>query len=192
MAESIVHWAGLDGLEPELRRYLRRRCRDASETDDVVQETLLRAARYRPGLAEPRRIHGWIQRIAANVLRDQRRREGRERRFELDGSRGLDRLQGREPAPGEADQEAYVRVGELALERGMLLEQLSSVLGMLRDGDRRVLSSYYAGEGSAARAARELGIDRHLVKVRLYRARQRLSRMLRQRLADGQIGASST
>ena len=153
MAESIVHWTGLEGLEPELRRYLRRRCRDASEADDVVQETLLRAARYRPGLVEPQRIHGWIQRIAANVLRDQRRREGRQGRVELDGWRGLDRLQGRELAPGDAEQEAYVRVEGLALERGMLLEHLASVLGMLRDGDRRVLSCYYDGEGSSARAA---------------------------------------
>jgi RNA polymerase sigma-70 factor (ECF subfamily) len=191
MSESIVHWNGLEGLEPELRRYLRRRCRDASEADDVVQETLLRAARYRPGLVEPQRIHGWIQRIAANVLRDLRRREGRHGRVEVDGWRGLDRLQGREPAPGEVDQEAYLRVGGLALERGMLLEHLACVLGMLRDGDRRVLSSYYHGEGSSARAALELGIARRLVKVRLYRARQRLSRMLRQRLAEAEVGVFS-
>jgi RNA polymerase sigma-70 factor (ECF subfamily) len=190
MAESIVHWKGLEGLEPELRRYLKRRCRDASETDDVIQETLLRAARYRPGLHEHQRIQGWVQRIATNVLRDQRRREGRLCQVRDEEAQPLEQLQGREGAPGELDPEDYLRVGGVAFERGTLLEQLTGAMDKLRDGDRRVLESYYHG-GSSQCAARELGIARRLVKVRLYRARQRLSRLLRQQLAADRVGALS-
>jgi RNA polymerase sigma-70 factor (ECF subfamily) len=189
MAESSVHWKGLEGLEPELRRYLKRRCRDASETDDVIQETFLRAARYRPSLHEHQRIQGWIQRIATNVLRDLRRREGRLCQVRDDQSQPLEQLQGRESVPGEIEPDAYLRVGDAAFERGTLLEHLSGALAKLRDGDRRVLQSYYAG-GSSLCAARELGIARRLVKVRLYRARQRLSRVMRQQIAGG-VGALS-
>lgn len=181
MAKSIVQWGGLEGLEPELRRYLRRRCRDASEEDDVVQETLLRAARYRPSLLEPDRLGGWSQRIAANVLRDRRRRESRLARAEC-GTAGLDALP--DPADCLADEVRLVRVGELELELGVVLDHLERALRGLRERDRRVLRSYYQRGGETARVARELGIARGLVKVRLYRARQRLGVALRQRLAE--------
>ena len=181
MAKSIVHWGGLEGLEPELRRYLRRRCRDASEEDDVVQETLLRAARYRPSLLEPDRLGGWSQRIAANVLRDRRRRESRLAGGEW-GAAGLDALP--DPDEGGAEEERLVRVGEVDLELGVVLGHLERALRGLRERDRRVLRSYYQRGGGTARVARELGIARGLVKVRLYRARQRLGVALRQRLAE--------
>jgi RNA polymerase sigma-70 factor (ECF subfamily) len=185
MAKSIVHWGGLEGLEPELRRYLRRRCRDASEEDDVVQETLLRAARYRPSLLEPDRLGGWSQRIAANVLRDRRRRESRLARAEC-GAAGLDALP--DPVDCVADEERLIRVGGLELELGVMLGHLERALRGLRERDRRVLRSYYQGGGETARVARELGIARGLVKVRLYRARQRLGVALRQRLAEAGPG----
>lgn len=181
MAKSTVQWGGLERLEPELRRYLRRRCRDASEEDDVVQETLLRAARYRPSLLEPDRLGGWSQRIAANVLRDRRRRESRLARAE-GGPAGLEALV--DPADDGVEEERLVRVGEVELELGVVLAHLERALRGLRERDRRVLRSYYQREGGTARVARELAIPRSLVKVRLYRARQRLGIALRQRLAE--------
>ena len=186
MAESMVHWGGLEGLEPELRRYLQRRCRDASEMDDVVQETLLRAARYRPGLIESERLGGWTQRIAANVLRDLRRRETRLRRVDPE-VRPLDHIQSSEAPLWEVQGERHVRVGDVSLELGLVLDHLEGALGVLREGDRRVLRSYYQRECCAVRTARELGIARRLVKVRLYRARQRLGQALRQRLAEARL-----
>jgi len=186
MAESMVHWGGLEGLEPELRRYLRRRCRDASELDDVVQETLLRAARYRPSLVASERLEGWTQRIAANVLRDQRRREARLRRVDAEGHL-LEHLQSQEVSPWDVEGATHVRVGDVSLDIGVVLGHLEGALGALREGDRRVLRSYYRRDGGTLRTARELGIARRLVKVRLYRARQRLGQVLRQRLAEARL-----
>ena len=68
-------WRGLAELEPQVRAFARRRCRDMHELDDVVQETLLRAARYRRGLTDETRLKSWTLRIAANVMRDRLDRE---------------------------------------------------------------------------------------------------------------------
>ena len=97
---SLARWRGLERLEDDLRAYLCRRCRDQSEMDDVVQETLLRAARYRRSLCDPAKLRGWAMRIAANVLRDHVRRECRMQRRELLES-GWESFEGREPIPGE-------------------------------------------------------------------------------------------
>ena len=53
----------------------------------------------------------------------------------------------------------------------------------LRPDDRRVLGSFYGGAGSCRETARECAIPVHLVKVRLYRARKRLTRALRRGLS---------
>ena len=183
-----MQWAGLEGLEPELRRYLRRRCRDQNEVDDVVQETLLRAARYRPSLMATERIGGWAQRIACNVLRDRQRHEGRLRRIDFERA-GVDRMEC--AAPDDfGDREQTVRVGGRTLELGVVLQHLERALGRLRAGDRDVLRSFYGGDGDTARAARELGVARRLIKVRLYRARRRLGSLLRQSLSEAPLGPS--
>src|SRR5262249_2916342 len=55
----VVHaprWYGLEELRPLLRNFLRRHCRDGFELEDVVQETLLRAARYRGSLSDSRNL----------------------------------------------------------------------------------------------------------------------------------------
>jgi DNA-directed RNA polymerase specialized sigma24 family protein len=77
LAIEPLRWSGLEELRPSLQRLLARRCRDAAELDDVVQETLLRAARYRAKLSERERLRGWAMRIAINVLRDRVRRRER-------------------------------------------------------------------------------------------------------------------
>lgn len=179
--ERSMRWRGLEDLQPELRVFLKRRCRDASEVDDVVQETLLRAARYRGSLSHPHRLRGWAMRIAINVLRDRVRREARIARHETTDE-ALEFAAGREPIPGEFEEALQLHVGEAVVERRAALAHLSTVLQDLRHDDRAVLRSYYHGAQSCAVTAHECGIPSSLVKVRLYRARQRLLRAIRQRL----------
>jgi RNA polymerase sigma factor (sigma-70 family) len=184
---SNTTWEGLEGLRPVLRSFLARQCTDENEVDDVVQETYLRAARYRAGLVEPRRLKAWTLRIAANVLMDRRQRASRyvgsfrgPGTPEEDGSPSGATP---EPAAPEEEPEPPLTIGRFEVERADAVGLLRRVLGGLRDDDRRVLDSYYGGSQSCRRTGDECGIPAHLVKVRLFRARQRLCRAMRHRIA---------
>lgn len=189
-------WAGLEGMESELRAYLGRRCRDESEVDDVIQETYLRAARYRHALEEPGKLRGWATRIASNVLRDLQRRESRLPRADL-GERGFETVLGAESDPAEpAGVEGGVRVGSHWVTSGEALDALGRAMARLRDDDRRVLQSYYCAGLSSEHAAHVCDLPRGLVKVRLFRARKRLRRMLERALGptggrDGLLGGGA-
>lgn len=177
-ATTEATWQGLEECREGLRAFLRRHTRDDSEIDDVVQETFVRAARHRARHRGPRRLSAWVTRIAMNVLADARRRE---RRW-LGEDQAPGALEGAAMPAAEAPT-ATLRLGSWVLERDAALRHLSDALGGLRVEDRRVLGSFYGGEGSCRRTARECGIPLQLVKVRLFRARKRLLRSLRQRLA---------
>lgn len=178
-------WGGLEELRADLRRYLGQRCRDESEIDDVVQETLLRAARYRERLTEPAKLLPWARRIAANVLCDRVRKERR-----LDRVRGqegmLEAVPATASAPGAAaDDGGEVRCGSFVLDKHTALEVLAGELGALRSEDRELLVAFYGGAESCREAAETCDVPLSLVKVRLFRARRRLLRAMRRRLAHG-------
>ena len=170
-------WREVVGLEPAVRGFLERRCRDESELDDVVQETLLRAARYRESLHDPRRLRSWTLRIAVNALRDHVRRELRLQRGDV-GDEVLDLLEGREAPPGIDDEAARLRFGRLVLEREDAFELLSSALARLADDDVRVLDAYYRLGLSCGAIAHLWTLTPEVVKARLFRARRRLSQVL--------------
>jgi RNA polymerase sigma-70 factor (ECF subfamily) len=183
-AESAVEsWAGLEDLRPVLRGYLARRCRDQSEIDDVIQEALMRAARYRGSLSDPQRLRAWVVRIAANCLRDHLRREGRLPRGEA-GEDVFDRMEGREVAPGELPEDRRLALNGVVVERELALRHLTLAMRRLREADQRVLDAYYAHRQSCACAemAQVCEVAPELVKCRLFRARRRLRRNLRVRL----------
>jgi len=168
-------WAGLVELERELRAFLGRRCRDESELDDVVQETFLRAARFRASVHDTRNLRGWTLRIGGNVLRDRQRRESRLPRQAAPGGLDLELL----GDPREAlEHERAVRVGDRWVASDDAIEVLRAALGRLVEHDRAVLAAYYGRGASTAEIALELGLPRELVKVRLFRARRRLLRRL--------------
>lgn len=165
-----------------IRSHLRTQCRDDNEIDDVIQETLLRAARYRATLAHPERLVSWTLRIAGNVFRDMRRREGRLSRSEVDEV-WLEQVEGREAPPGDPGETVRVEIGSRKVELGAALLQLRAALVLLKVEDRRVLHSYYGGDETCRTTARDCSILPSLVKVRLFRARRRLARALRRTVA---------
>ncbi|MSR63997.1 MAG: sigma-70 family RNA polymerase sigma factor [Planctomycetes bacterium] len=170
-------WEGLEELRDGLRAFLVRQVADENDVEDAIQETFLRAARYR----RRRRVlslRPWALRIALNVLADAHRRGVR-----TQASGGSDEAfdPPARPAPSPADQ-AY-RVADLWLDGEAASELVSHGLGALRQQDRSLLDAYYGGTCATASAAAECGIPRKLVKVRLHRARQRLARALRRRVA---------
>ncbi len=182
-------WGGLEQLDGDLRVFLARRCRDESELDDVVQETYIRAARRRHALLEPHKLRGWAMRIAANVLRDRQRRECRLPRADP-GDHGLDGYEGPDPDPAEPSAGWGMQVDAAFVPRHVLLAELERAVGSLRQEDQRLLWSYYAGSLSSEETARDCGVPRPLVKVRLFRARRRLERCLRRGIASAEVACA--
>lgn len=175
-ATGPCSWSGLFDLMPAMRWYVARRCANEAEVEDVVQETLLRAARYRGSLADPERLRPWVLRIAVNVLHDRARREARLPRTDVDDD-VFDALEGREAIPGELVDDTGVAVEDDFGGQGYLARHLRGALDELRDLDRQLLIGRYSK--SDAPRPRTSGPN----KVRLYRARRRLLSALRARIA---------
>jgi RNA polymerase sigma-70 factor (ECF subfamily) len=181
LANTVECWAGLEDLRPVLNVFLARRCRDDGEIDDIVQETLLRAARYRGSLSQPERLRAWVLRIAANCLRDHLRREGRLPRSDS-GDDVFDRIEGREDVPGETPDDRQLLLEGEVVEKDLALKQVLRAMQRLREDDQLVLDSYYVGERTCSETAKVCELAPDLVKCRLFRARKRLRRTLRRRM----------
>jgi RNA polymerase sigma-70 factor (ECF subfamily) len=174
-------WSGLAEMWPVVGRYLARHCRDESEVEDLVQEALLRASRYRGTLVDPARLRPWLLRIALNVLRDHVRRERRMPRTEVDQD-AFELIEGREGVPGESREDLQVQLDGTVVEKPRALVHLCDAREELRSRDRIVLDSHYEAGRSCRETAFVCEIPHSLVKVRLFRARKRLQRVLRSRL----------
>jgi RNA polymerase sigma-70 factor (ECF subfamily) len=172
-------WEGLEEIRSGLRALLVRHCPDENDVEDVIQETFLRAARYRQR-ERVQSLRPWAMRIALNVLADAKRRGTRGPSSEPD--EGFD-----PPAPSEPAPQGFRVDGEW-LDPEAARELLAMALRELGDRDRKLLDSFYRGGSKTASTARACGLPRKLVKVRLYRARQRLLRILRQRFQAGSEG----
>lgn len=185
MTETVVEnrpdasaWDGLEDMRDALRAFLARQCVDENDVEDVIQETFLRAARYRRA-HRVQNLRPWAMRIALNVLADAKRRAGRTQPIEPEE----EAFDPPAPAPVLPEDTGY-RVGSLWLDGESARELLLRTLGGLRREDRGLLDAYYGGGLETRTAARECGIPPPLVKVRLYRARQRLLGALRHKLKE--------
>jgi RNA polymerase sigma factor (sigma-70 family) len=175
-------WRGLEELREDLERSLARACRDRSLLDDVVQETLLRAASRRDGLENPERLRSWLLRIAWNVMRDQFRRDRRLRGAE-EGDELLEELPERPPAESGPRVAAEIHLGPRIYDGVEVHEVLCRVLPELPPDDRRLFDAYYRRSRGCGSIAAELGVTPQTVKMRLFRLRRRIRRRLRQRSA---------
>ncbi|MDE0895135.1 MAG: RNA polymerase sigma factor [Planctomycetota bacterium] len=192
---TLIHnsaWNDLDGEIPVLRRFLQSRCRDDFEADDVIQETLMRAARYRRHLHCKTKLRSWILRISLNVLSDRIRCETRlGRRLANDESTMFD-----VPCPDLVPLDPTIEVDGHASPTENVMGLIDDALSRLRNRDRALISDYYGGAMSCRETAEHCEVPVDLVKVRLFRARKRLREIVRGELAQqrrtkeiGAIGA---
>lgn len=176
-------WRDLEEQRSTILRFLARRCRDEHEAEDLAQETLLRAARYRDGGGKDGRLKSWLVQIAANVLRDHARREGRgPRSGNEDGWAEL--IIDSHPGPGEQGLDGEICLGEHQVEAEDAMRYLRGAFALLLERDRAVLRAYYGAGESTEAAASECQVTSPLVKVRLFRARRRLERLILQRASQ--------
>ena len=160
---------GIGDLEPH-RRELTGYCRrivGASEADDAVQETMLRAWRASAGFDGRSSVRAWLYRIAANACLDLLR--GRERRGRL-GQR-LQASAEVSTAPASSADPA-----ELAATQDGVRLALAAMLGLLPARQRAALILCEILRWRSDEAAQILGTSTAAVTSSLQRARATLAR----------------
>jgi len=143
--------------------------RDATEAQDVVEESLMRAHEAGPGFRGERGVRTWMLRITANLCRDRLRR----RRFtagSLDG-----------PAPIEDAGLRFDPVGEWdeRMDRRAMAERLDAAIARLPEDQREVTVMRHRLGLSHEEMCAALGVPLGTVKSRLARALTTLRRELK-------------
>ncbi len=174
-------WDVIAGYRVAIIRFLQRKCRDIHQAEDLAHDTLIKAARYSDSLTRVARPGAWLIQIAANIQRDFVRKEVRHR-WVPPSDEIFQAVAGSEPIPGDVPGGNYYEVAGQRFGEEQLVAEVRTLWQGMSVRDRTVLSSYYRDGGSSELAAENCGIDRRLVKIRLFRARRRLEADLRRRL----------
>ncbi|WP_024761378.1 RNA polymerase sigma factor, partial [Streptomyces exfoliatus] len=137
-----------------------------ADTDDIVQETMVRALDGLPGLRDPARFRSWIVAIAMNGIR---RRWHEKRRAPLPG---LDRAADLADPAGDFTELTILRL-RLSGQR----RDVARATRWLDDEDRELLSLWWleaAGELTRAELAEGLDLSPQHAAVRVQRMKERL------------------
>ncbi|MBA3946336.1 MAG: RNA polymerase sigma factor [Herpetosiphonaceae bacterium] len=178
--EAVQSGAALAPFEAMLaseRSRLVRLCgyivNNADVAEDLAQETLLEAWRYRHRLSDPQGTSAWLSAIARNVCLRWLRRNGRDQtRLVLPSTTAgntvadvVDSL----PDPFDI---------EVELERDELALLLDRALGLLPPETRTVLVQKYVEELPHAVIAARLGLSENAVAVRVHRGKLAIRHVL--------------
>lgn len=153
---------GLAGLLPDLRRRARGLLRNAERAEDLVQDTVERALRFRDSFRSGSYLRAWVMRILHNVFISQRRRVTTERRI-LEGA--------------GVDPNGWAR-HEPALLLPGLSPRVTEAMLSLPERLREVVRLVDLEEHSYREAAEEQNVPVGTVMSRLHRGRARLAEAL--------------
>lgn len=145
--------------------------KDVADTEDVVQETILKAYMHIDQLREDESLRAWLLRIAANEARMHRRKNRRALHDSIE-SDVVDRpIQPRQFA-------SWRSIPSEELERRETKKMLVAALACLDDGYREVFVLRDVQHLSAAETSRILSISEGAVHTRLHRARLQMREYL--------------
>jgi RNA polymerase sigma-70 factor (ECF subfamily) len=167
-----------------LERYQRRvyqlalgMVKDPDEAMDIAQETFVRVHRYLPSFKGDSSFFTWTYRIATNLCLDSARKRGRGERVEVD--------------EGDAEVEARMDPPSAALagpQRAALNQELKAkiddALRGLSENHRAILLLREVDGLSYEELAQVLGIRKGTVMSRLFHARLKMQRKLREYLGE--------
>jgi RNA polymerase sigma-70 factor (ECF subfamily) len=151
--------------------------KDPDEAMDIVQETFVRVHRYLPSFKGDSSFFTWTYRIAANLCLDASRKKGRGERVEIDEV--------------DADIEAHMDPPSAAFagpQRAALNEELKEkieeALQGLSENHRAILLLRELDGLSYEELAKVLGIRKGTVMSRLFHARLKMQRKLREYVGE--------
>jgi RNA polymerase sigma-70 factor, ECF subfamily len=146
--------------------YLYRVLGNASQADDVMQETFCRFLTAPVARLDESERRAYVFRIASNLAIDHWRRARREQRYAADQTdRQEPRAPGAQPTARDLD--------------------VSRTLGEMKPRERALLWLAYVEESGHDEIAASLGLAPKSVRVLLFRARRKLASLLRQRGLSG-------
>ncbi|TMA27953.1 MAG: sigma-70 family RNA polymerase sigma factor [Deltaproteobacteria bacterium] len=152
--------------------------KDPDDAMDIAQETFVRVHRYLPTFKGDSSFFTWTYRIAMNLSLDFQRRKGRAER--------VDQLEG-----DEAEIEAAMDPPSAALAgpqraalNSELKEKIEEALAGLSENHRAILLLREVEGLSYAELAKVLGIRKGTVMSRLFHARLKMQKKLREYLGE--------
>ena len=148
-------------------RYIMSMVRDTAEAEDLTQETFLRAYQRRDSLRDEGAQTAWLYRIATHVCLDRLRQYAR--RSPKESQADLDEIDVAEPDTPSLQQ---------TLERDEMSECVQGYLNRLSDSYRAVILLHDMHDLTASEIAQLLGESLATIKIRLHRARRKLSMAL--------------
>lgn len=153
-----IHW---EAIARELRPYVRRRVASDADTDDVMQEVLLRMHRGLDKLEDEQRLTGWMYRIASNAIADHGRVKQRHP------------VSNAEPAPEVTEPEDESEAAQL-----MLTRSIANFVAALPSPYREAVTLVELDGLTHREAAEMVGISVSGMKSRVQRGRKQVREML--------------
>jgi RNA polymerase sigma-70 factor (ECF subfamily) len=145
---------------------------DRHLAEDVAQDTFLAAFRALPGFRAEARFSTWLYRIAVNRCNDVLRSRAADRSVDLAPQR-----EGAEPSE-PAGTSAFHRTPEEQLLEKQRASQVSGALRQLAPLYREAFVLKHVEGLSYEEMSEVLGVDGGTLRMRVYKARQQLSREL--------------
>ena len=159
---------------PRLHSFFVRALRDPSAADDLLQQAFLNVHRARASFQSVYQLRSWLFGIAANALRDELRRRRRAPLASQEDQGAMDQV-----APADAP---------LPLESEERALAVRAALARLPESQRVVLYLHRYEEMSFVEIAGVLGTTEGAIKLRAFRAYERLRLDLHHLLKEGHLG----
>ena len=153
-----------EGDYDRIFRYIVSIVRNTAEAEDLTQETFLRAYQRCDSLRNKGAQTAWLYRIATHICLDRLRQYAR--RSPKESNTDLDEIDVTEPDTLSLQQ---------TLERDEMSECVQHYLNRLSDSYRAVILLHDMHELTALEIAELLGESLATIKIRLHRARRKLS-----------------
>jgi len=156
-----------------LKQRIFRIVRNQEDTEDVFQETLMRAYEHLNGFRGNCNFHTWITQIAINtaLMLLRRRRTRSETGFEIVGEGGETIDFWEIPDPSPDPEQLYLR--------RQTSQMLRNAVTRLPSKFRQIVEHFHGSELKVSDAAQALGLKEGAAKSRLLRARALLRRRLK-------------
>jgi RNA polymerase sigma-70 factor, ECF subfamily len=167
-------------ISPDVYRIVFSMLRDHDDTDEVVQEALIRLFRHLGQLKDLSRFASWMIRIAVNQVQTFRMRKGRQRLYHLE--------EAIEPEPGSVvivNRHHGANPRELA-QRRETRQTIDNAISELPDRQQTAFLLFEFEDYPIKQIAEAMGCSEGAVKFNIHAARKKLQGMLSDLLGGSQ------